>query len=235
MFGERARKLGWVAKATESEDERLLRPHLVSFVAISGDDQTLIASAQGLAARWLSDRSAVTSDVAGPLLRSAARNGDVKLYEQLFEAAKREKDPRDRRMMIDGLAAFRDPDLLQRNFSYLLDGTFVARESNAFLFAPMREPATSRAPLEFVMSRYDELVAKLPAEGIFTLASFLPEVAGVGCSERERAQAEEFFRPRAEKVTGAPRNLARVLESIHLCEARQRVQASGVAEFLRRY
>ena len=40
----------------------------------------------------------------GPLLRSAARSGDVKLYEQLFEAAKREKDPRDKRTMIEGLA-----------------------------------------------------------------------------------------------------------------------------------
>ena len=76
---------------TESEDERLLRPNFVSFVAIDGDDQSLIASAKELAERWVSDRSAVTSDVAGPLLRSAARNGDVKLYEQLFEAAKREE------------------------------------------------------------------------------------------------------------------------------------------------
>ena len=235
MFGDRARKLGWVAKPNESEDERLLRPNFVSFVAIDGDDQILIASAKELAARWVSDRSAVTSDVAGPLLRSAARSGDVKLYEQLFEAAKREKDPRDKRTMIEGLSGFRNAVLLQRNFSYLIDGTFDPRESNALLFAPMAEPATSRAPLEFVTSRYDELIAKLPAEGIFTLASFLPNVAGVGCSERERAQAEAFFRPRVEKITGAPRNLANVLESIHLCEARMQAQSAGIAEFLRRY
>jgi cytosol alanyl aminopeptidase len=235
MFGDRARKLGWVAKPNESEDERLLRPDLVSFVAINGDDQILIASAKELAQRWVSDRSAVTSDVAGPLLRSAARSGDVKLYEQLFEAAKREKDPRDKRTMIEGLAGFRNAALLQRNFSYLIDGTFDPRESNALLFAPMGEPVTSRAPLEFVMSRYDEVVAKLPAEGIFTLASFLPNVARVGCSERERAQTEAFFKLRVEKITGAPRNLANVLESIHLCEARMQAQSAGVAEFLRRY
>ena len=114
-------------------------------------------------------------------------------------------------------------------------GTFDPRESYALLFAPMDEPTTSRAPLEFVTSRYDELIAKLPAEGIFTLASFLPNVAGVGCSERERAQAEAFFRPRVEKITGAPRNLANVLESIHLCEARMQAQSAGIAEFLRRY
>ena len=131
----------------------------------------------------MSDRSAVTSDVAGPLLRSAARSGDVKLYEQLFEAAKREKDPRDKRTMIEGLAGFRNAALIQRNFSYLIDGTFDPRESYALLFAPMDEPTTSRAPLEFVMSRYDELIAKLPAEGIFTLASFLPNVARVGCTD----------------------------------------------------
>lgn len=235
MFGERARTLGWIAKPNETEDERLLRPSLVSFVAISGNDPILISSAKELAARWLSDRSAVTSDVAGPLLRSAARSGDVSLYERLFEAAKREKDTRAKRSMIEGLAAFGHPALLRRNFSYLVDGTFDPRESDAFLFVPMREPATSRAPLEFVMSRYDELLAKLPAEGVFTLASFLPNVAGVGCSENERAQAEEFFKPRVEKITGAPRNLAKVLESIHLCAARIRAQSAGVSEFLRQY
>ena len=65
MFGDRARKLGWLAKPNESEDERLLRPNFVSFVAIDGDDQSLIASAKELAERWVSDRSAVTLDVAG--------------------------------------------------------------------------------------------------------------------------------------------------------------------------
>lgn len=105
----------------------------------------------------------------------------------------------------------------------------------ALLFVPRIEPATSRAPLEFVMSRYDELVAKLPAEGIFTVTSLLSDVARVGCTERERAQAEAFFKPRVEKITGAPRNLANVLESIHLCEARMQTQSAGIAEFLRRY
>ena len=99
----------------------------------------------------------------------------------------------------------------------------------------MREPPTSRAPLEFVMSRYDELIAKLPSRRHLHSGILSAEGRRVGCSERERAQAEAFFKPRVEKITGAPRNLANVLESIHLCEARMQAQSAGVAEFLRRY
>jgi len=235
MFGTRAHKLGWTAKPNESEDERLLRPNLLSFVANTGEDKGLIESAKALATAWLKDRTVVSSDVSGALLASAARSGGAALYEQFLTAAKREKDPRDKRTLIGGLAAFQDPVLVQRNLSYLLDGTFDPREAEALMFAPMRESATSRFPLAFVRSHVDELATKLPGDGPFSFLSVLPFVAEVGCSEDERAQTEAFFGPRVDKITGAPRNLAKVLESIHLCAARTRVQRAGIAEFLRQY
>jgi len=54
-FQARARELGWMSGAGESDDVRLLRPPLVSAVATDGGDQDLAREARTLTDQWLQD------------------------------------------------------------------------------------------------------------------------------------------------------------------------------------
>jgi alanyl aminopeptidase len=230
-FAARARSLGWIPKPGESEDDRLLRPSLVAFVARDGEDPELIAGAKELAGKWLATRQALPAEMFGVIFNVAARNGDAALYEKILAAAKTEKDEFFLEHLIAALASFRTRELVLRDMQFLLDGTFDVRMSASLLFGPLATSELAGIPLEFVKSHYDAIVAKLPSAAGFDYAGFLPETAGRGCSAEEARAVQDFFGPRMAKVNGGPRNLAEVLESIRLCEARKKVQQPDLVQF----
>ncbi len=81
-YGQRARDLGWLGKPGESDEVRLLRPELVSFVANEGEDPVLAEQAGQLAREWLDDHNALPADVVESVLETAARNGGRELYNR---------------------------------------------------------------------------------------------------------------------------------------------------------
>jgi alanyl aminopeptidase len=230
-FGARARKLGWIPKPGESEDDRLLRPSLVGFVARDGEDPELIAGAKELAEKWLATRQALPAEMFGTIFNVAARNGDAALYERILAAAKTEKDEFFQQTLVGALGSFRTKELAQRDMKLLMDGVFDMRIAASLLFGPMSTPELAGIPLGLVESNYDAIVAKLPSSAGFDFAAFLPETAGRGCSAEEARAAQDFFGPRMAKVNGGPRNLAQLLETIRLCEARKKIQQPDLVQF----
>lgn len=230
-FGPRARSLGWLHKDGESEDNRLLRPVLVGFVARDGEDPELIASAKELANKWLDTRQALPADTIYDVFGIAARNSGAALYEKILKTAKSEKDEFFLQALIGALGAFRDEELVERNMRLFLDGTFDYRLSYNLLFGPQSTPELARLPLEFVKANYDTVAAKLPSSAGSDYAAFLPQTAGIACSAEEAKEVEEFFGPRMAKVNGGPRNLAQQLESIRLCEARKKIQQPDLIQY----
>src|SRR5690606_34513825 len=82
LLGARARAIGWAPKKGETDDQRLMRPSLLSWVANVGEDPQLIKTARKLTDRWLIDHKAVDPDLVGLVLRTAARHGDRALFER---------------------------------------------------------------------------------------------------------------------------------------------------------
>jgi len=230
-FGPRARSLGWLHKDGESEDNRLLRPVLVGFVARDGEDPELIASARELADKWLDTRQALPADTFDDIFNIAARNGDVALYEKILKTARAEKDEFFLGALISALGAFRDKQIVERNLKLFLDGTFDYRLSYNLIFGPQGSPELARLPLEFVEANYDAVAAKLPSSPGGDYAAHLPQTAGFACSADEAKEVQEFFGPRMAKVNGGPRNLAQLLESIKLCEARKKIQQPDLIQY----
>ncbi len=104
-FQARARELGWIEKAGESDDVRLLRPHLLRMVATLGDDQTLAKQARELTDKWFSDPRAIQPDMLGSVLDTAAYYGDKNLLERFLAQYKKTQDRQERQRILqrDGL------------------------------------------------------------------------------------------------------------------------------------
>ena len=230
-FGARARKLGWLHKNGESEDERLLRPGLTSFVACDGEDPQLIASAKELANQWLDTRQELPADTFYDIFNVAARNGDAALYEKILKAARSQKDEFFLQALIGALGALRNKELVERNLKLFLDGTFDVRLATNLIFGPQSTPELARLPLEFVKANYGAVVAALPTAAGFDYAAFLPQTASFACSTEEAREVQDFFGPKVAKLNGGPRNLAQLLESIKLCEVRKKVQQPDLIQY----
>jgi cytosol alanyl aminopeptidase len=232
-FGEKARRLGWLPKPGESEEDQLLRPQLVGFVVRWGKDPELLAEARRLADSWLADHKSVPPDVARSVLSCAARYGDPQFYDKLLAAAKAETDPSFKGMLIGRLGDFLDPQLVSRSLNIAFDGTFDIRLSMSIVFATLRQPSIANISYQYVRDHYDAVKAKLPSSVDSDYASFLPFLASASqCSDQGETEARNFFQPRMKKVVGGPRRLASALEEIHLCAAAKPNAEREIAGFL---
>jgi alanyl aminopeptidase len=227
-FGARARAIGWKPKAKEDEQVRLIRPALLLMVADRGEDRALAAEAEALARRWLDDPKAVESDVIDAVLEVAAQRGDRALFDRIRAEAKKAKDDTRRHHLLGAMSAFRDPSIVRESLGLLLTNEHDLRDSIVLMFQDRRMHDVTYG---FVKEHFDALAGRLPSDFV----GDLPDVGEPFCDEEHRADVAAFFKDRAPKLLGGARNLAKVLEKIHLCAAQKREQAPSLTRFLSKF
>jgi alanyl aminopeptidase len=240
MYGDRARALGFKAKRDEPDDTRLLRTSLVELVAVDGEDPALRAEAIRLARAWLKDRHAVEPEMVGVVLTAAAAGGNRELFDLFVAEAKKTKIQNDRLRLLSAIGSFRETELAKAAFDLALSDALDPRDAFSLFrgagggFRPgVSDDSAVRRELRwsFLKQNFDTIVERTPRE----VAPYLPLFAMGFCDETHRADVEAFFKDRAARYPGTPRNVARVTEAISLCSARRVAEAPAVAAFLKDY
>jgi hypothetical protein len=83
---------------------------------------------------------------------------------------------------------------------------------------------------DYLKEHYATITAAVPSDSAFT---FLPNLARGFDSPGRRSDVEEFFKDKDAKLTGGPRIIAQVLESICLNQAFKEAQLSSLIGFLK--
>jgi alanyl aminopeptidase len=226
-FGPAAHRLGWLPKKGEDEDTRLLRGRLLRLMADQGEDPQFVSEARRLASVWTRNHQLVDPDVVDAVLHVAAETGSRSLFDTWHEAARKEKDRRERNRLLEALGAFTDPSVVQEALKLSLSDEFDPRETSRLLFAASRRPATRPLAYAFVKTNFDALVARLPRDS----GARFPFIGTSFCDEEHRADVEAFFKDRSTKFTGGPRLLTQALESMRQCAAFRKAQEASVAGF----
>jgi alanyl aminopeptidase len=235
-FQARARELGWLPKAGESEDARLLRPDLVRSMAIVGGDADLAKAAKTLAEKWLQDRHAVPAEMLGAVLNTAAAYGDGALFSRYLDAFQKTQDRQEKQRLITSMSYFHDPAVIHAVQQAVLTRAIPLVDGSSLLLSPGQAfPDTRKLAFQFVKENFDRITAGNPSIFGNDLGSFLPFAGASFCDAGSRHEVQDFFAPRVDKYAGASRNLAQVLESIDLCIAQKAAQQESVREFLEKY
>lgn len=232
-YGARAGELGWIPKAGESGDDRLLRGALLPLLAIVGQDAALRAQGARLARAWFDDRRAVDPDLAGTALSVAAWSGDRALFDRLVVEFRQTKNQRERIYIVGALRSFGDPAIARSALDLLFAKDLEPRELTLLLTPARKE--TRPVIWDFVKTHFDALNARLPGARGIQFAAVLPLTAAGFCSEPERLDVQSFFNGRIGNLKGGVRNLATALESIRLCEARTAALQPGIVSFMKSY
>ena len=227
-FGRYAHKLGYRVRAGETEQVRLLRPKLLYRVAIRGRDPKVIAGANVLAKHWLVKPSVVHPDLVDTVLSIAAHEGDLALWQRLYERAMKTDDSKERGQMIDAMGEFVARDIVDRNLALVLSTEIELNETFQLVFGALSEPANRDRAWAFVTKNFDALLARFPkfsaADMVYTGSFF--------CDAGRSEEVEAFFRPRIDRVPGGPRVLDQVLEQLRLCVESKNYHLASMAEFL---
>jgi alanyl aminopeptidase len=228
VFGDRARAIGWTAKKGEADDQRLMRPGLLSLLAHTGEDPAFVATAKQMADKWLADKKSIDPDLVGLVLGVAARHGNRALWDRLWTAAKAEKERKERGQLIGAMSGFRDPEIVKGALAIVLGDDIDPRESMSLLWGALGHDETREMAYTFVKDNLDKLLARLPRD---SGAGFIG-VGGSFCDAAHRADVETFFKDKAPTWLGGPRSLAQTLERMDLCIARTQARKAPAAKFL---
>jgi len=231
-FGPRARALGLAPKKGESQDDKELRGMLLHWAAVEGEDVTLASGARALAQKWLADRRAVEPELAGPVLGIAAATGDAALFEQILAEARKTEDRQERARLLFALGEFREPALVQRAIGLVSEDAFDLRESIRVLQRELMSREGRDAAWAYTKANYDAFQSKMRADDTL---QFINSAVSAYCDDAHRADVEAFFKPRVQKVDGAPRVLAKGLERMDLCIGSVKRRLPGVSKFLSQY
>ena len=230
LFSAHLKALGLAARPQDSDDTLRLRPAIVDFLAAEGNEPSLNAQVGRLAMRQLAERDTLDGTMVEAVLQAAARRGDRDLFERLVATVPGARDRRERRALYAALGSFGDPALARRALALLLDPAHDYREAVQIAWTQSNTPQGGVLVFEFMKANFDALVARAPRDA----AADYPRWAGTFCSEAGRAEVEDFFRERAPRYAGGPRNLAQTLERIRLCTAFKERQQASFATFLGR-
>jgi alanyl aminopeptidase len=232
LYSKRAHELGFNPAKGEDENTKLLRPQLLGLVGDEGGDQALRREARRLAEAWLKDRTTLPADLVDTVMYLSVLDGDAAYHQRLLEAARGEKDRRDRERLLSALAGFRDRALVERNLEIFMEPQgFDARDAMGLLFGGASEPATREITFRYIRDHWDRISERLPT----TARPFLLHVAGGFCDRAKVQEVEAGFGPIAAKVSGGDRVLRSVVERIQTCAAFKERQQPSVAAFLKRY
>ena len=236
-FAPRAHEIGWIPKSGEDDDVRLLRPQLVSDVAMFGGDRELAKEGRELADKWLENHSSVDPNLAGPVLETAAFYGDKNLMERYLTELKKTTDRQERQRLEVAMLYFNDPAAIEEGMRAVLSGEVPFIEVGGYLlvYAGQHLDATRKMPFEFLKAHYDEVLAKRPTGGGFDFGSTLPRVGSSYCDAQSREELKSFFEPRVDKLLGARHTLNQTVEGIDDCIAYRSTQLPSLESFLQKY
>jgi hypothetical protein len=224
------RDISWQSLRQESDDERLQRLALLSLAANAGEDSRLIADAKRLAVAWLEDRQAVPPDEAKTVVGIAGGYADAALFDKLMAEVKKAKQSSDRETLVSALGSCRDSALAQQALDALAAHEFQPVDSMLLLFGLANHIETRSLTYDYLKQHYDAVVSALPGDSMF---EYLPMTAGGFDTPDRQSDVESFFKDKDVRLTGGPRIIAQVSESIHLNHAFKEAQLPSLIEFLK--
>lgn len=161
-------RIGWEGKAGEDAQIAELRSSLVSMLGTIGDERTLEA-ARSLWIDYLQDSKSMDPNLLPAIVDSVSANGDPTLYEKFLELKTAAKTPQEESRFLFALANFKQKELVERTLKSSLDGTIRVQDAPQMLRALLYNTAGGLQAWDFVKTNWDDIVAKLPLQGIIRL------------------------------------------------------------------
>jgi aminopeptidase N len=225
----RKASLGWEPSPAEDDDRAIERRTVLWTMGDLANDEATLNEAEALAQRWLTDPTAVASDIAAVALPLASIKAGPARLSQLRAAAASARTPEDRVIAIRAMGTFDDATLLRN----ALDLTFtdeIKLSELRYLFGSAVGHRRARPVLyAWEKENWAKLRARLP--GSFG-RGLLIDVAATMCTPAARDDARDFFVPATQGMEGVKRRLDEALESAGLCIALREHGAAEVARYL---
>ncbi|MBI5355725.1 MAG: M1 family metallopeptidase [Candidatus Aenigmarchaeota archaeon] len=107
-------RLGWDPRKNESQQDALLRPLCISYLAFS-EDHMVIDEARRL---FYKDFDSIPADLRGVVFSIVASSGSAKDFDEIVKKYREATNPEDKTKLLSSLGRFRDKGLLEKSLEF---------------------------------------------------------------------------------------------------------------------
>lgn len=229
LYRKRYAALGWRSRKGDSSDTKLLRESVIRFMVMDVRDPVARARAARLGRAQVGyqtkmNRKATEPQLAGLALAAAIQEGGAGFFDHLLGQLESSQDATERTRILAALGHAEDPDLARLALDLTLKPAIRVNEIGQILRPQLRNPRTREQAWDWFTTNFDELAGRFGGAQV----GGIPWYTASFCTEAAATEVREFFEPRVAELTGGPRHLAAVVETISLCAARADAQRASV-------
>ena len=227
-LGKPLERIGPAPRPGEPGSVAALRPTLLWWLAVYGNDPRFQEYAQALVSTYFADPARADPALSGIALQiAAATAGDRALFDRIRKRLDSTAVPAERGRLFAALGRLRDPALAEEALS-IPGMTF--QEGGAIIKAMSASAEGSQRVFAYHRRHYDELAQRLPP----MFLAFLPNYAlGQACSEERLAPVHDFYADPKRNVAGTDKELAMREEEVRDCIGLRAREAPSAATYLR--
>ena len=212
----------------EEDAVSVLRPELLRWLGLEGQDQAILDYADTLSRSYVEDPSSIDATLAGVALRLSASHGDMALFKQYRKRFEKTKVPAERSRYLAALGSFRDPKIVEAGLAYSLEGPLRPQETLSIAGRAADVPELQPIVWRWMTGNFKPIVERIPVNYGVNLVDY----AG-GCSTELLEQARVFFSAQGHDLPGVDTEIAKVADEVNDCARLRRREQPSVAAFLR--
>jgi aminopeptidase N len=183
-------RIGAQAIPDESVAQGSVRPDVLIWLAVDGQDEAAQAITAELTRAYLADEIPASGIVTNAL-KAEAYYSDQELFDQILARLESAKSPGDVQRYISVLGSFRDPEIVEQVLNYMLTGKVQPVDMGTLARLLAMYPDNRELLLEWFMNHDAELRELVPAEGMGLMVR-IPDMLGV-CSPDIVPTIIEFY------------------------------------------
>jgi len=226
IVGPALAQLGWTPQARESELTKQLRGELIGALGRLGNDQETQDQVATLYKQMKEGMETVDPNLAPALVSIMAFTGDVDRYEEFIEQFKKAKTPQEERRYLFSLAAFRQPELLEKTLRMTLNGEIRVQDAPFIVNAVMVSVYGREQGWHFVKSNWDQMDNRFPKQGLRRMCG---GIVGLATAEFER-DVQDFFASR--KIDLGGKTMEQYLEQLRIAVAFRKYNGNELRRYL---
>lgn len=235
VYRPRLERLGLSSKANDSDDDRLLRTALTSFLADALEDKAIRdqmvkagREVLGLDSGGKLNADAVSTDLRATALAMAVEDGGKAAFDAAEKHFRNSNDPILRMELLGAMASSNDAALAKRTRELISEPNLLRRnEIFAVLGGQSNEPALRKDLRAWIDANFKALDAKITpsTSGLVSL------YANGMCNANDVNEIESKLAERMKSIEGGPLAVKQTEERIKLCAAAKELHAKHPLEF----
>ncbi|CAH2350240.1 alanine/arginine aminopeptidase [[Candida] railenensis] len=212
LLSPKLNSIGWEFKEDDTFAEQQLKSSLYGSALVAGHKEAEKYASEAFAKYVAGDKSAVHPNLRGSIFNYAAKSGDSKTFDELFNIYQNPESVEVKISALRSLGRFTQPDLLEKITGYLLQSDVIKQQD---IYIPMQGLRASKEGMNYLWTwlqeNWDKIYEILPP-GLSMLGSVVT-LATSGFTKRDQKQAiEDFFKTKDTK--GFNQGLAQSLDVI---------------------